>query len=165
MFEKGFTVALALKYLNALSINNFADRLLIQKKIYLTQRLGVNFGYDFGWYIKGPYSSSLTSIAYEVVPKAQNMVKGYEFDDDIERVLNRVNDLDNHRNRVRANLSSSSWYELLASIDFLCNNATWIKNNEKDSIRRQLKIEKPKYTTLQFNFAWEVLAQLGLVEE
>ena len=33
----------------------FDDRLLTQKKVFLLQELGVNLGYAYNWYVRGPY--------------------------------------------------------------------------------------------------------------
>ncbi|HZZ71301.1 MAG TPA: hypothetical protein VFE24_03555, partial [Pirellulales bacterium] len=35
------------------------DRKRVQKAVYLGQRAGMNLGYRFGWYVRGPYSSAL----------------------------------------------------------------------------------------------------------
>ncbi len=40
---------------------SFKDRLLAQKVVYLAQRLfNMNFGYEFIWHIRGPYSKALS---------------------------------------------------------------------------------------------------------
>src|SRR5947207_10603765 len=50
-----------------LRLDNFPDRLVLQKAIYLAQAAGVQLGYQFHWYLKGPYSPGLTRDAFAVV--------------------------------------------------------------------------------------------------
>jgi hypothetical protein len=47
-----------------LDLSDFDGRLLLQKTIYLAQAAGVDLGYTFGWYLRGPYSPSLTRDAF-----------------------------------------------------------------------------------------------------
>jgi uncharacterized protein YwgA len=47
--------------------SDFGQRLLTQKTVYLLQSFGLYLGYLFTWYIRGPYSPSLTRDAYDLV--------------------------------------------------------------------------------------------------
>ena len=47
-----------------ININQFDDRLTIQKLTYILKELGVNFNYRFNWYWRGPYSPSLAHDAF-----------------------------------------------------------------------------------------------------
>ena len=46
------------------SMDSFDDRLRLQKFIYLLQVHGVYLGYDFSWYLRGPYCSSLSTDGF-----------------------------------------------------------------------------------------------------
>ena len=46
------------------SMNGFPDRLKLQKTIYLLQVFGVYLGYDFSWYLRGPYCSILATNGF-----------------------------------------------------------------------------------------------------
>ena len=59
-------------------ITTIDDRKRVQKAVYLGQLSGVDFGYRFGWYIRGPYSTSLTN---DYFPLAESLASG---DDDWE---------------------------------------------------------------------------------
>ncbi|MGD0817828.1 MAG: hypothetical protein ABR986_05440 [Methanomassiliicoccales archaeon] len=63
-FEK---VKACLKMLGytSLSSENFEDKLVIQKIVYLIQLKGMRTGYAFNLYVRGPYSPDLTSDIYE----------------------------------------------------------------------------------------------------
>jgi len=45
---------------------DFNARLILQKTIYLLEQFGLNIGYSFSWYLRGPYSPSLARDAYEL---------------------------------------------------------------------------------------------------
>jgi uncharacterized protein YwgA len=40
-------------------MKSFGDRLVVQKLIYLAQAAGLDLGYYYGWYIRGPYCSAV----------------------------------------------------------------------------------------------------------
>ena len=42
------------------TIDTIDDRKRVQKAVYLGQLSGIDLGYRFGWYLKGPYSPALT---------------------------------------------------------------------------------------------------------
>ena len=46
------------------SMNTFDERLRLQKLIYLLQTFGIYLGYDFSWYIRGPYCSTLAANGF-----------------------------------------------------------------------------------------------------
>lgn len=46
------------------NLSNFDDRIKLQKMIYLIQAYVVNLGFSFSLYLRGPYSPSLTKIAF-----------------------------------------------------------------------------------------------------
>ena len=46
------------------SMDTFNERLRLQKFIYLLQMFGIYLGYDFSWYIRGPYCSTLSAHGF-----------------------------------------------------------------------------------------------------
>ena len=48
------------------SMSDFSSRLKLQKTIYLLQIFGVYLGYDFHWYLRGPYCSMLMANGYQL---------------------------------------------------------------------------------------------------
>jgi uncharacterized protein YwgA len=50
-----------------LDVNNFEDRLLMQKGCFILNEMGVVPKYTFGLYIRGPYSTDLTKDYYEIL--------------------------------------------------------------------------------------------------
>ena len=48
------------------SMDSFDDRLKLQKSLYLLQSFGIYLGYDFSWYLRGPYCSILATNGFEL---------------------------------------------------------------------------------------------------
>jgi len=46
--------------------SDFNSRLILQKTVYLMREFGLNIGYSFSWYLRGPYSPNLTRDTYEL---------------------------------------------------------------------------------------------------
>ena len=49
-----------------LSLNDFEDRLRLQKFIYLLQAHDIYLGYDYSWYLRGPYCTTLAEREFEL---------------------------------------------------------------------------------------------------
>jgi len=162
MKEENITLAVALRDLGCFSLDTLSDRLLVQKKIYLAQALGIDFGYRYNWYLKGPYSPELTSAAFDVIPYGVDYVKEYEFGSEVLRVFEKVNNMADSEDRKKRKMSITDWYELLASIHYLQNN---IIGPDKVAVCEKLIHEKPKYTYEDFLAAWNELKLNGLVGE
>lgn len=57
------------------SMDDFDSRLQLQKSIYLLQAFGINLGYSFAWYLRGPYCSLLTDHGFEINDVYHNIPK------------------------------------------------------------------------------------------
>jgi len=53
-----------LNVLTNVSVDDFNDRLRLQKIVYLAREIGFDCGFAFDWYVRGPYSPSLTRMLY-----------------------------------------------------------------------------------------------------
>lgn len=134
--------------------STFDERLICQKKIYLLQSLGVSLGYDYNWYVHGPYSPSLTSYVYDNLDAlTTKSFEGYSLTSEAERNVQRVNELENDK---PDDLTVSSWYELLASLLYIfVNRESW--KIEDDQLFDTLIKYKPKYSNEQCENAFEIL--------
>src|ERR1700733_999474 len=47
-------------------IDTVADRKRVQKAVYLVQQTGLDLGYQYSWYLMGPYSAALTRDYYDL---------------------------------------------------------------------------------------------------
>ena len=134
--------------------DSFDDRLISQKKLYLLQMLGIDIGYSYNWYIRGPYSPHLSTYVFNNldVLKEQDF-SAYNLSDTVKKAIDKINNLENKKPE---SLSISSWYELLASVLYIYTN--W---NSSD-VYISLIEHKPQYTQSEFNVAMEQLKELKL---
>lgn len=139
------------------SIKTFDDRKRVQKAVYLIQRADILLGYEFGWYIRGPYCSDLTrdyySLARALVTDQKDHV-GKKLKKSVLDKLNRIRPL-----LVKPDWFSGpqeDWLELVASLDYLVNTCKY--SNEK--ARTIFQREKPELYP-HFQDALETLKQAG----
>lgn len=135
------------------SKDTFDDRLISQKKVFLLQELGVNIGYSYNWYVRGPYSPDLTTYIFNNldVLKEQDF-SNYRFSDTVQGKIDSVNALADTK---PDSLSIPSWYELLASVLYI--HKKWKKKDVFTSLIQY----KPQYTHDQFDAAVKELSALG----
>jgi hypothetical protein len=86
-------IARTLRVLNELGIKplmtSFSARLRVQKILYLLQELGLQTGWKFSWYIRGPYSPDL---AHELFEHRERAVKDLKADDNETRAIRKFRD-------------------------------------------------------------------------
>lgn len=101
------------------SLESFSSRLVLQKGMYLLQKLGLpGQDYTFGWYLRGPYSPALTRAAFEDVVEPLERgedASGYKLAQAAKGHLARLKSL---RDRRPNDLPDDLWLELLASMHF-----------------------------------------------
>ena len=101
-------------------IRQLKNRKEIQKSIYLGQISGVDLGYRFGWYLLGPYSTSLTRDYYQLSEDISS-----KSETSSKRVLKNV--VKTRLAKVKplfkvpkdVDLEPEEWLELLASFHYL----------------------------------------------
>ena len=119
-----------------LSIDTVDDRLILQKAVYLAQTK-VTLGYNYGWYLKGPYSPKLTQDYYELADEIRrDQDLAGELRQDAREALASVRELiSNAPDGVR----KVSWLELLASLHFLVRKSGF----DLEAARRKIAETKP----------------------
>ncbi len=101
-----------------LCLGTFDDRMALQKVIYLCQAAGVHLGYDYNWYLRGPYSPDLTRDAFALRAKQQSHLDetaGWNLDRESIRNLDRIKPIW----QTKPETERPRWLELLASLVFL----------------------------------------------
>jgi len=144
-----------LKKFRDFSIETFEDRLILQKRIYLIQAFGLYLGYNFSWYIHGPYSPDLTRDAYkldaiyELVPELKFEKSKYNstFEKYIEFLDDRSDDGD--------------WLEQLACTHFL--KQIYPDKHREEIIQLVLEHEE-HFNRRQCEDAYGYLVEWGLIE-
>lgn len=140
-----------LRHLGPISIDRFSDRLRLQKLAFLIQELGTGGPFAYYWYIRGPYSPSLTQMlysgdelgAYEVVPELTASERG---------TARKVQAL------MGNDIDDPSQLELYASVWYLAPDRV-LSSEDKESIVDRMGEEKPHFD------ADDVKAALARVEK
>jgi uncharacterized protein YwgA len=95
-------------------MESFQDRLIVQKAAYLAQESGVNLGYFFSWYLRGPYCSALTNDAFSIKPNLDELDE-WNLDTSSQKKVKKLANL--MKNEDQTDLAKH--LELLASVHFL----------------------------------------------
>jgi uncharacterized protein YwgA len=135
------------------------DRKRVQKGVYLGQITGVDLGYRFGWYLKGPYSPALTKDYYslaEAIAAGDREYESVELQDGLVRKLKKAAPLVEAPRGVP--LSPEDWLELLSSVHYLQK----VAQSSKVAAEETLKAEKPRLVKY-FKKADSVLHKAGLL--
>lgn len=143
-----------------ISKDTFDDRLICQKKVYLLEALGTDLGYTYNWYVRGPYSPSLTNYVYNNIEVLNaNDFSKYKLSKSAEENVERVNSL---VEKKKQDLDISSWYELLASLIYICKNKLSFQIDDKQqSLFDVLMKYKPQFNCNQCKYAYDVLSDGG----
>jgi uncharacterized protein YwgA len=177
MPSKGATVNAARREL-ALVLNDlgvpfdlgtFSQRFNIQKKIYLAQIAGVDLGYRFSWYLRGPYSTGLTEDAFALKDEIAEGVadhEDYELLEDVSHALDKAEELWARPTDVK--VSDDDWLELLASLHYLRHIAYRPPGASRDfdEAFTLLVRSKPLFRNKKepARRAWKRLDEFGLVQ-
>ena len=121
-------------------IDKLADRILLQKAIYLAQEAGVNLGYRFSWYVRGPYSTSLTRDYYDLkIASADDEEEphGKILHDSLKSKIDQIAPIMQVPSSVE--LSQSHWLELVSSLHYLRKRVTKAGSDDAQEKLRELK--------------------------
>jgi uncharacterized protein YwgA len=157
MDEKFVALKLILDHLNVgQEINTVEQRLETQKAIYLAQSMGVELGYSYGWYLKGPYSPSLTRDYFELDATAEeDFAEGRNLKGRVREILDQLRHLIDDR---EVPLSRAHWLELLASIRYLIRESGFTEQRA----RERIQLSKP-HVHAHFNQGLAALQEYALV--
>lgn len=153
MNNSQIATAVAIRDLNCYSLETIDDRILLQKKIYLAQDIGLPLGYGYSWYIHGPYSPDLTAAAYQIIPEEITAIENHSFREPYASMISRVNELENELAHQSFKISVVKWYELIASI------AYWHKfgfNTEEKAIQK-IRETNPQFTEEQIKAGYSTI--------
>lgn len=148
----------------ALDMQSFSSRLLVQKKIYLLQLFGVDLGFRYGWYIRGPYCPALTKRVYELEEQSgygDQIKRNYELKNDAKQ---KVNDFVVKYNQMLCGLSGANEAdkaELLVSLHYIRNRE--MRTRTQDEVINELLARKNWYDRDQILVAWKMLFEQGLM--
>lgn len=147
-------LGLVLRNFENFNMTNFDGRLTLQKSIYLMQAFGIYLGYNFSWYLRGPYSPRLARDGfalqeiYRSVPIGSFEKKNIQ--SKFEKFLNFMKD----------KKKDSARLEIIASIHFLKKIH---KNMSKSEILEKVKKKQVYFTKKQCEKVWNELKEIELI--
>jgi uncharacterized protein YwgA len=119
-------------------ISSIDARKRFQKAVYLGQLSGVDLGYRYGWYVRGPYSTSLTRDYYAL---SSAIEAGDQPPDDTTLKPNVAQRLAAIRPLLTVppdvQLETSDWYELLASWHYLSKVSRKTSEQATETMQRE----------------------------
>lgn len=142
-------------------IDDFRDRLILQKAVYLVQAAGVHLGYYYQWYLHGPYCPSLTRDEYAVaadISAGLDESKGWTLDDISLGKLRRLRSIFDESDRGKL----ATKLELLASVHFLLTRQQ-VPDNSAAEITAILKKFGKDFAEQEAESAMRELEKYGLL--
>lgn len=135
------------------SMGTFQDRLKLQKTVYLLQAFGVYLGYDFSWYLRGPYCPVLTTNGfilqeiYDKVPNREVKFQNPKSQSQFEKFLKFVRD------------KTVDDLEVAASIHYTKH----VFNMSDSEVKKKVENKQKRFTAEQVEGIWRDMAKWGLI--
>jgi len=154
--------------LGDIKLDSFQDRLCLQKKVYLVQTAGLELGYRYNWYLRGPYCPNLTENAYllkEEIENDEDDADSYILNKKAQQCVKTAQDIWKLPEGIE--VTEAKWVELLASIHYLKSIAYWPTEPTKELVIERLLIAKPAFKgkSVLVDAAWERLEEFGLLKK
>lgn len=138
----------------------FKDRLVVQKSVYLAQAAGVDLGYFYGWYLRGPYCSPLARDMFAAVEDPQGLdevVERFELDSQSKQRLSKLKRL-----IVPDSPDLARTLELLASVHFLIRRGQ-VREGTAAALRERLRVFGKDFEEAEVKQAVDDLHAAGLL--
>lgn len=119
-------------------ISSLDARKRFQKAVYLGQVAGVDLGYRYGWYVRGPYSPPLANDYYALASALETKEKvpnNIVWKPEAAKKLKAVKELLQKPKEVK--LDEADWYELLASWHFLLTVSSKKRSEARERMQKQ----------------------------
>lgn len=120
-------------------MDQFDDKLQVQKITYLAQEYGIDLGYEFAWNRRGPYCKQVSEHAHEIL------------DSNVDGNIGLINEnekLHEFAKIMNPYLNDTDWLEIAASLMYLRKDS--YEDKELDQIIGYL-IEDLTYGYKNFN--------------
>jgi uncharacterized protein YwgA len=127
-----------------ISMSDFNDRLIFQKKTYLLQETGLKLGNSYGWYLRGPYSRDAANDGFQL-QIIQNHVEGIEpLSLPEKKSVEKLQAITLESQKMFRGKNESYLFEMLASLHFVVKHGYPRPKNERDALKRFSKL-KPQF--------------------
>ena len=126
----------------------------VQKVVYMLKQFGADLGFGFTWYLRGPYSPSLTKTLFN--PTDDNaQVQGALSSKELE-IMTEM------RNFLGSDFYSAEKMELVASLVYLIKHGPENGYSTKASVIKFLRDAKPQYPREDIEGVWQRIAKAGI---
>lgn len=117
------------------SMDQFDDRLRLQKFIYLMQAFDVYLGYDFSWYLRGPYCTRLATCGFALADGIYQRIPQHDGTNRFasNTVQNRFNKFKEY---IGGKENDAAYLEIAASLHYLIKA---VELNESKALKRVRK--------------------------
>jgi len=151
-----------------LKIDTFTERKVLQKKNYLLQLTGIDLGYRYNWYLKGPYCPALAGDVFslrEEIKDGDDEFNDYELNSKTKEKSIILGEIERLPDELKTR--PDEWLELVASLHYLKHIAYWggKDNPEFDEVFQKLVNSKPHFEGKEdlARLAWSRLNEVGLI--
>ena len=134
------------------SMDGFGDRLRLQKTVYLLQAFGIYLGYDFSWYLRGPYCTSLTINGFALNDMYGNIPDGLEAK---FQSAHKQGAFRRFRSFIKG--KNTDQLEILASLNYL--KQTGMSDEDAKS---KVEQKQERFTRKDVESMWQELSGQGL---
>jgi uncharacterized protein YwgA len=135
------------------NMDTFRERKRMQKIVYVIQHFGIKLGFDFTWYLYGPYSPDLTTAIFDVIER-NFQVEERRLSPKEQKILSSIS------NFLGEDINSTENLELLGSLIYLkdFNENSMVKHKaSKQEIISILKERKPHFSDEEIEYQWKRL--------
>lgn len=150
-----YGLGLLLRDVGNFDMSDFNGRLRFQKTVHILQSFGIDLGYRYNWYLRGPYCPDLTKVGFELVdvlPKLRNIP--VEFEDDADQTR-----YDNFKSFMTDKKNDPDALEIASSICFLRNE----EDLDRETALRLTEGKRACFTMDECRGMWDELERYGVV--
>ena len=136
-------------------MSDFEHRLRIQKFVYLLQAFDVYLGYDYTWYLHGPYCTKLATVGYaltsiyDIVPYDKEMVFVNP------AVHERFKEF---KKFIKGRENDNDFLEIAASLHILHKTS----GMQRADVVKKVAAKRNRFGEDRCNQVWEEMAKYGL---
>lgn len=125
--------------LTGVNMTDFSNRLKYQKLIYLAQATGINIGYGYSWYLRGPYAPHLAQTLFNIdenpsLFKLGDTIK-FKSEPDIQKRIDKLTNI------LGDHIEDPNYLEVLASLHYLQTTLPSNKNSCDELSARLFKLK------------------------
>lgn len=140
----------------------FNSRMIFQKEVYLLQEAGLPLGYAYGWYRRGPYSSSAAEHGFQLQALQIEELDLPRLSSEEIEVIRRFQDMFSEAVERFRDRDESNIFELLASLHFIIKYGYPRPQDTEAAV--QLLIEKKPQFERDATLALEILQNHNFVD-